>query len=246
VLFFICQVTYQKFFLLQPLDLGHETQNLCDTYSCSADSKTVGKETAVYSRHNRTVLTTNLHQSGVMCGTLANSSADVPKLEIKKSFNIDCCSVEQNSSDSAQVNSSAEERFPVSQHFSNQKCEKMEYEATAETEQYHCPVCSVVTDSRYQMELHLTHHHGETPYPCPICKKGFSREGGLKAHLKVHTGEKPHICDVCNKAFSLKGSFKVHLRLHTGEKHFKCITCMDAFTQKISLTKHLSVHRTIY
>jgi uncharacterized Zn-finger protein len=205
----------------------------------------MGHETVLYPRHSKTVLTQNLHHSGVMCGNLDDSNANIPKLEVKKSFNIDCCSVEQNSSDSAQVNSSAEEHFPASDHILNQNCEKPQYETTAEAGRYRCPVCSLLFVSRYQMDLHLTNHDGETPYPCPICKKGFRREGGLKAHLKVHTREKPHKCEVCNKEFSLKGNLKVHQRLHTGEKPFQCTTCMKAFTQKISLIKHLTVHRDV-
>jgi uncharacterized Zn-finger protein len=181
-----------------------------------------------------------------MCRNLDDNNAVISNLEVKNSFNIDCSSVEQNSSDSAaQVNSSSEEYVSVSGHFLNSNCEKLQYETTAEAGQYCCPVCSMRFVSRYQMELHLTKHDGETPYACPICKKGFTREGGLKAHLKVHTREKPHICEVCNKAFSLKGNLKVHQRLHTGEKPFQCTTCMKAFTQKISLTKHLTVHRAV-
>ncbi|XP_060572451.1 gastrula zinc finger protein xLCGF3.1-like [Ruditapes philippinarum] len=55
---------------------------------------------------------------------------------------------------------------------------------------HRCPICGKLTQSRYQLEVHVRTHTGEKPYRCTLCEKRFSHKSNIKRHLLSQHGDK--------------------------------------------------------
>jgi KRAB domain-containing zinc finger protein len=121
-------------------------------------------------------------------------------------------------------------------------------------EHFKCSVCEYISDSRYNLKIHLnTVHNGEngsnedkrkSAKICEHCGSSFAETYRLKRHVEsVHEGKRQtkrkHQCNICGKSVNqLKG----HIRaVHDKVKPFVCSTCGYKCGKQIQLDHHMEL-----
>ncbi|CAG0887430.1 unnamed protein product [Cyprideis torosa] len=108
------------------------------------------------------------------------------------------------------------------------------------TQRIQCEFCGKGIRS-FDMKVHMTQYHPESPLKCSICSKEYAMKSSLQNHYEVvHGNGGRFVCARCGKAFLSKAHLQGHERTHTSQKPHVCETCGKGFSEALTLKMHVA------